>query len=427
MENNISKNQFVLLILLTSFVVSLTTAIIVVTLVSQTPPPITNTISKVIRETIGIPATSTPEVVVKNETPIIITQEDLIVKIIENINPSVVSIIASKDLPVIEQYFVNPFDDEIFKELLPPGLLPDIQVPQFRQKGTEKRQVSSGSGFFVSADGLIITNKHVVEDQDAEYSIIMNNGKKLAARVLVRDKLQDVAVLKVDGGNYPFIPLGYSDKLKVGQTVIAIGNALGEFQNTVSVGVISGLKRSLIASGAKSGPEKLQALIQTDAAINPGNSGGPLLDLGGRAIGINTAMASGAENIGFALPINIVKKDLNDVQKFGEIKYPFLGVRYVLINSKIKEENKLTVDYGAIVLPVKEGGPAVFSDSPAAKAGLKEKDIILEFDGVRIDANNTLAELILKKSVGDSVKLKILREEKEIIISVVLAEMPKDL
>lgn len=422
-ENNITKIQMVLLVLLVSFVVSLTTGTIMVILFSQTPPPITNTISKVIQKTIsGISGNASTSPLNTESQRIFITQEDLIVKIIERVNPSVVSIIATKDLPVVEQFFVNPFEDE-FRGLLPPGFMPDIQVPQYRQKGTEKKQVSSGSGFLVSENGYIVTNKHVVEDAEAEYSVIMNNGKKLSARVLSRDKFQDIAVLKIDGGNYPFIPLGDSDKIKVGQTVIAIGNALGEFQNTVSVGVISGLKRSIVAQGGLSGPEKLQALIQTDAAINPGNSGGPLLDLQGRVIGINTALAAGAENIGFALPINFLKKDLNDVQKFGKIKNPFLGVRYTIINAELKEKNKLPVDYGAFVLG-DEKEKAVAPGGPAEKAGIKEKDIILEFDGTKIDSNNGLADLIRKKSVGDMVNLKILRDGKEMNISVTLGEMP---
>ncbi len=424
-ENNLTKTQMVFFVLLASFVASLTTGIIITILFSQNPPPITNTISRVIQKTIsGIEENATTTSNQKDQF-VIITQEDLTIKIIDKVKPSVVSVIATKNLPVIEQFFVNPFEDEL-NGLVPPSLLPDIKVPQFRQKGTEKKQVSSGSGFLISGDGLIATNKHVVEDTEAEYSVIMNNGKTLQARVLSRDKFQDVAILKIDGGNYPFIPLGNSDNVKVGQTVIAIGNALGEFQNTVSTGVISGLKRTIVAGGAKSGPEKLQALIQTDAAINPGNSGGPLLDLQGRAIGINTAIAQGAENIGFALPINFLKKDLNDIQKFGKIKNPYLGVRYIIINQEIKEKNKLPVDYGALIAGDKEE-KAVAPDSPAEKSGIKEKDIILEFDGVKIDSNNSLSDLIRKKTVGDTINLKILRDGKEINVSATLSEMPENL
>lgn len=426
-ENNLTKTQMVLLVLLTSFVVSLTTGIIITILFNQTPPPITNTISKVIKKTISsIERNAATTTLNQKESYIIITQEDLIIKIIERVNPSVVSVVATKDLPVIEQFFVNPFEDD-FKGLIPPELLPDVRIPQFRQKGTEKKQISSGSGFLISNDGLIATNRHVVEDTKAEYSVIMNNGKHLPARVLSRDKFQDLAILKIDGGNYPFISLGNSDNIKVGQTAIAIGNALGEFQNTVSAGVISGLKRTITASGAVNGPEKLQALIQTDAAINLGNSGGPLLDLQGRAIGINTAIAAGAENIGFALPINFLKKDLNDIQKFGKIKNPYLGVRYIVINQEIKEKNKFSVNYGALIAGDKGENAAVAPNSPAEQAGIKEKDIILEFDGTKIDSNNGLTDLIRKKTVGDKVNLKILRDEKEINVSVILSEIPENL
>jgi serine protease Do len=425
--DKLTKTQFVLLVLLVSFVTSLATAIVTATLVNQAPPPLTQTIHKVIEKTI-VREDENKDKKEKNTSPLIITQEDLIIKLVQDVNSSVVSVVATKDLPVIEQFFVDPFgDDEFFRKLIPPELLPQFQIPQYRQKGTEKRQISSGSGFLISEDGLIITNKHVVEDKEAEYSIIMNNGKKLSAQVLARDPFQDVAILKVSGAGFSYIPLGNSDTLKVGQTVVAIGNTLGEFQNTVSVGVISGLKRTVLASGSTLGPQKLQEVIQTDAAINPGNSGGPLLDLQGRVIGINTAMASGAENVGFALPINIIKKDVRDVKKFGKIKNAFLGVRYISINQKIKEEKKLAVDYGILLEKSKNGDPAVIPESPAEKAGLQDGDIILEFDGVKINQNNTLGELISKKSVGEKIKLKILRDGQEMILEVILGERPENI
>ncbi len=302
-----------MLVLLVSFVTSLVTGIVTVTLVNQAPPPITQTINKVDEKTIErvVPGKTQPAA---PAATIIITQEDLIVKVVNDVSSAVVSVVASKDIPVIEEYYINPFKEDEFFQNLPEGFLPDVQIPQYRQKGTEKRQVSSGTGFFVSSEGLILTNKHVVEDTAAEYSIVTNNGETLGAKVLARDPLQDIAILKVEGGDFNFIPLGDSNNIKVGQTVIAIGNTLGEFRNSVSVGVVSGLNRSLTASGSASGPEELQELIQTDAAINRGNSGGPLLDLAGRAIGVNTAMAVSAENVGFALPINIAKKNIADAK-----------------------------------------------------------------------------------------------------------------
>ncbi|MEK7162497.1 MAG: trypsin-like peptidase domain-containing protein, partial [Patescibacteria group bacterium] len=324
--------------------------------------------------------------------------------------PAVVSIVATKDVPVIEEFFINPFEDFV--------------IPQYRQRGTQKQQFSLGSGFLVSADGLLVTNRHVVEDTAAEYSVVMNDGKRLGAKVLALDPLKDIAVLKLEGENFPFISLGSSDNLRVGQSVIAIGNALGEFQNTVSVGVISGLSRSIVAVGAVSGPERLQQVIQTDAAINPGNSGGPLLDITGRAIGINTALAQGAENIGFALPINAVKKAVEDVKTFGKVRYPFLGVRYIIINPALKAERKLSMDYGALIT-AGPGELAVLADSPAKKAGLQQGDIILEFDGMRVDQDHALGDLIASKRIGDTVKLKVLRDGKEIFLEAALEERAK--
>ena len=361
---------------------------------------------------------------------ILVGQEELTIKIVENVSSAVVSIIAVKDFPVFEQYFTNPFgQDEFFRRLIPPEFLPNFQIPQYRQKGTEERQVSSGSGFFISEDGLIATNRHMVEDKEAEYWILLNDGGKLKAKVMALDPLQDIAILKIESAiseKHNFIPLADSDKIKVGQTVIAIGNALGEFQNTVSVGVISGLHRSIIASGALSGETALSELIQTDAAINPGNSGGPLLDLGGRAIGINTAIARGAENIGFALPIDIVKKDIADIKEFGKIQYVYLGIRYAIISAQLKEEKKLPVDYGVLLVKGPNAEPAVMANGPAQKAGIKEGDIILELEGEKITQTNTLASIINSRRAGEKISLKILREGKTLDILVTLESRPEN-
>lgn len=420
----LTKTQIILLALLVSFVTSLVTGIVTVTLINQAPPAMTQAIYKVIEKATvsgGAPTGGTEKISV-------ITQEDLIIKLARESSAAVVSVIATKDLPVIEQYYINPFqNDEFFRQVIPPEMLPQLQVPQYRQNGTVEKQISSGTGFFVSADGMIVTNKHVVEDTEAAYSILLNDGRKLSAKVLARDPLQDIAILKVEqtnGKGYVFVPLGASDNLSVGQTVVAIGNALGEFQNTVSAGVISGLRRSLVANGSAAGPEVLQELIQTDAAINPGNSGGPLLDLAGRVIGINTAMAQGAQSVGFALPINIAKKDIDDIKEFGRIRYAFFGVRYLVINEKVREDKKLSVDYGVLLMNGDKGEPAVMSDSPAAKAGFKTGDIILEFGGVKIDQNNTLAKLISQRKVGDKVKVKLISGGKESVVEVELTERP---
>src|SRR3989338_2615365 len=400
--DNLTKTQLILLVLLVSFVTSLVTGIVSVSLVSQNTLSPIQTISRVI-ERVSEPQ-QTP--VIQNALP---SEEELIVRLVKNVSPAVVSVVAARDIPVIEQYFINLFGDNEFL------------IPQYRQKGTERRQISSGTGFFVSADGLIVTNRHVVEDAAADYSVVTNDGKKIAVKVLARDPVRDIAVLKVEGTEHAFIPLGNSDGLNVGQTVVAIGNALGEFQNTVSVGVISGLRRTVVASGLSSGPEILSQVIQTDAAINPGNSGGPLLDLAGRVIGINVAMAQGAENIGFSLPVNMVRKAVEDVKAEGKIVYPFLGIRYVMINPAVREERKLPVDYGALLL-ASGGELAVLKDSPAAKAGLQAGDIILEFGGARVDQDHTLGDLIAQKRVGEKVKMKILRAGKEMIFEAALEE-----
>lgn len=346
------------------------------------------------------------------------TQEQMIVDIVQKSQDGVVSIVATKDLPVVEQYFVDPFGGMG----LPNDFWGGLQIPQYRQKGTEKKEVSSGTGFIVTSDGMILTNKHVVSDEEAEFTVLMNNGDKYSAKVLARDPSQDIAILKIDKNNLPVLKIGDSESIMPGQSVIAIGNALGEFKNTVSVGVVSGLRRTITASGGGM-TETLDDLIQTDAAINPGNSGGPLLNLRGEVIGINTATTQGAQNIGFALPINKAKKDLEQVKKSGKISQPFLGVRYVLIDEDIKKKNNLTVDYGALVARGEtQSDLAVVPGSPADKAGIVENDIILEIEGKKITKTDTLAKLIQDYKVGDVIKLKVLHKGDEKILDVTLAE-----
>lgn len=309
----LSKSQLVLLVLLVSFVTSIATAVVTVALVDQAPKPVTQTIQRVVER-----VAAGGEAIKKNppaggEEPkpqiVVVSDEEKIVRIVSDMLPSVVSIVATKDLPVVEQCFINPFgDDPFLKEFFGEVRIPSVCQSEGK---TEKRKVGSGSGFIVSRDGLIVTNRHVVQDTNAEYSVILNDGKKLPATILVRHAAYDLAIAKIksDEQFHP-VSLGNSDTLRSGQRVIAIGNALGEFQNTVSLGVISGLRRSIMASTQGDKTEELTNLIQTDAAINPGNSGGPLLDLTGKAIGVNTALAQGAQNIGFALPINLVKEIL---------------------------------------------------------------------------------------------------------------------
>lgn len=349
------------------------------------------------------------------------SQEEAIIKAVKEISPAVVSVIISKDVPVFEEYFYNPLEE--YEEFFGPGPF-DFKVPQYRQKGTEKKEIGGGTGFIVSREGLVLTNKHVVLDEEAEYTVFTNDGRKFSAKVLARDPIQDLAVMKIEGNTseqFPTVKLGDSEKLQIGQTVIAIGNALGEFRNTVSVGVISGLGRSITASGGGL-VETLEDVIQTDAAINKGNSGGPLLNLKGEVIGVNTAMALEAQSIGFAIPINKAKKDIEQIKTLGKIVYPFLGIRYVLINEKIKTEKDLPVDYGALIISGGAGELAIWPDSAAQKAGLKEGDIVLEFNKEKITTENSLAKIIMKYNPQDRAVLKVLRGEKEMNVEVVLGE-----
>lgn len=345
--------------------------------------------------------------------------EEQIINSVKNASPAVVSVVVTKNVPVIEQFYTNPFgNDPFFKQFFG-----DVQIPQFRQKGFEKKEIGGGTGFIISSDGLILSNKHVVADTSAEYTILTNDGKKYPAKVLARDNIVDVAIIKIKAINLTTIKLGDSDSIKVGQTAIAIGNALGEFKNTVSVGVVSGLRRSITASGGGA-IQTIYDVIQTDASINPGNSGGPLLNLSGKVIGINTAMVSGAQNIGFAIPINQAKRIISDILSFGVIKTPFLGVRYITITPSTAENKKLPFDYGALIAKSENNEPAVIDNSPAAKAGLRDGDIILEINGRRIDADNPLISKINLYSVGDKINLKIWRDGKIMTIQVILAEKP---
>jgi serine protease Do len=358
-----------------------------------------------------------------NPAPTVFDLESAVTQIAEKSSSAVVSIVISKYVPIVERFYINPFEE--FE--LPPEIKPffEFQVPQLRQKGYEKQKVGGGTGFIVSSDGLIVTNKHVVSDPKAEYTVYLNDGRKFKAEVLALHPTDDLALIKIRANNLPTLVLGDSDKVKIGQFVIAIGNALGEFQNTVSFGVISGLRRSITASDQSGNVERLEGLIQTDAAINFGNSGGPLINLKGEVIGVNTAIAGGAENIGFAIPINRAKKMIEEVKTKGKIEVPFLGVYYILINEEVQKKFNLPVDYGAYVY--REGQSAIIPNSPAELYGLRDKDIILEIDGEKITTQNSLAQIIMKKSVGQKVNLKVLRGKETLNIYVILGSLPKNL
>jgi S1-C subfamily serine protease len=344
--------------------------------------------------------------------------EDAIMKAVDKVSPAVVSITISKNVPIVEQCPYNPFGNlpPEFQQFFGGG----FQMSQPCQKGTKMQEVGGGSGFIISEDGMILTNKHVVEDKEASYTVFTNDGKKYDAKVLARDPVQDIALVKIKATDLPMVTLGNSDGARLGQTVITIGNALAEFRNTVSVGVVSGLARTITAdSGA--GSERLEGVIQTDAAINPGNSGGPLINLRGEVIGINTAIVSGAQNIGFAIPINNAKRDITSVKNNGKITAAYLGVRYILLTDEIAKRDGLTVSEGALVRGG-EDGPGVMKNSPADKAGIEAEDIIVSVGGVPVDASHSLSALIQKYSVGDKVAFKILRGENYLTLNVTLEE-----
>lgn len=357
-----------------------------------------------------IPERSTSTNKVSEPTPLykpVIDYEEAVTSAVEDSLPSVVSIAIRKDVQTIEQCIKNfgPF-----------------QISEPCPGETQNIEIGEGSGFIVSEDGLVVTNKHVVRDQGAEYTVFTNDGKSYEAEVLDRDPVQDIAIIKINAEGLRSLDLGDSESIKLGQTAIAIGNSLGEFKNTVSVGVVSGLARDITAAGSGF-VERIEGVIQTDAAINQGNSGGPLINLKGKAIGMNTAVAQNAQNIGFAIPVNRIKRDIESVKKYGEIKTPFLGVRYRPITKQLQEEESLPVDYGVLVRGT-ENGPAVTLESGADKAGIRAEDIILEINGTKVSEENSLGSLIQKQNIGDTIDIKILRNGEELTLQATLGERP---
>ncbi len=334
-----------------------------------------------------------------------------IVEVAKKVCPAVITVIISKDLPKVEGLYFFPFGEKSFT------------VPRMKKGRKEKTKIGGGSAFIISNDGYILTSQHVVADPEADYTVILTTTKKYPAKVISRDPINDVAILKIKEKNCPYLELGDSDKIELGEEVIAVGNPLGEFHDTISAGIVSGLSRFIAAySSLSREAARLKGLIQTDAAINPGNSGGPLVNMTGEVIGINTAMVMGAQNLGFAIPINYAKKDLEEVKKYGKIKRPFLGIRYIILNKEIAEQNKLPVDYGALVMRERLGETAVIKGSTAEKAGIKEFDIMLEIEGEKITEKNPLANVLQKFKIGEKIDFKILREKKEIGLKVTLEE-----
>jgi serine protease Do len=290
--------------------------------------------------------------------------------------------------------------------------------------GTVSEQKGGGTGFILTSDGLILTNKHVVSDAKADYTIYTLDGKSFKPKSITTDPFNDLAIIKIEATGLPPVELGDSEKIQIGQRVIAIGNALAEFQNTVTTGVISAVGRKVEAGSDSSGStESLENLIQTDAAINPGNSGGPLINIRGQVIGINTAMAGNAENIGFAIPINTAKSAIDSYKKTGKIVRPMVGIRYIPLTKDLADKYDLPVDKGAWIYPSRGiSDVAIIPSSPADKAGIKENDIVTKINGEEVNDAHSLAGLIQQYKPGDEVELTLMRKGQELKIKVVLDE-----
>lgn len=320
------------------------------------------------------------------ETRTIVQEENATISVVEKVSPSVVAIGVSRRV-------INPFD---------PFSLP------------RREDATIATGFVVSDKGIIVTNRHVVEGEGGRYTIVTKDGQKYEVKKIYRDALLDLALVQIDGSNLTPLELGDSSKLKVGQTVIAIGNALGRFTNTVTTGVVSGLGRRVIAGDPFFGSaESLENLIQTDAAINPGNSGGPLLNSAGQVIGVNVATTEGAQNIGFAIDINAIKPIIEEFLTKGTVSRPFLGIRYRFISRDVAILNE--VPQGAYI-------QEVVLDSPAEKGGIEEGDIITKINGQTIDEEGKVAEIISKANVGVKIELQIWRDGKELKLTAQIGE-----
>ena len=323
----------------------------------------------------------------------IVDEESVVTKVVSEATPSVVTVSMTKQNQAFDPTNGKfDFFGQFFNQPSP--------TPQTPGETTQ----DIGTGFVIAADGLIVTNKHVVADTTAKYQVTIGSDTESVVNIY-RDPITDLAILKINKTGLTPLPLGDSDHLKVGQTVIAIGTALGEFRSTVTTGVISGLSRGITAGSFLEGSEKLDNVIQTDAAINPGNSGGPLIDSSGNVIGVNVAVSQSGQNIGFALPINIIKSSIDNFKTTGEFDRPYLGVSYQMISRQAALLNE--VPAGAYV-------QSVLANSPAEKAGLKQGDIITEIDGNKLGDNATfsIANYINQKKIGDSVTLKYYRDNK---------------
>lgn len=336
----------------------------------------------------------------------LLKEESVVIDTVKKTGPSVITIV--EDLPPQENNSLNLGPFSIF------GLQDEEIDPKPR---------NIGSGFIVSSEGLVVTNKHVVSDRESKYQILMGSDTRYTVQRIYRDPLNDLAILKINPSEHPQndlepLVLGDSDSLRVGQFVIAIGTALGQFPNTVTTGVISGLGRGIVAGSSFQGfTERLDNVIQTDAAINPGNSGGPLLNSSGQVIGVNSAVAASGQNIGFAIPVNILKDSIDSFNKGGQFDRPYLGVSYRMLDKDLASLNNLPE--GAYI-------ETIITSSPADKAGLKPADVIISIDGVKMEAGkNELAKIISEKKVGAEVSIFYWREGNTAEVKVILEKTPE--
>ncbi len=325
----------------------------------------------------------------------LIEEESASIAVVERVTPAVVSLVLKKPR---SPFIPTPLDTEPLVE------------------------VSSGSGFFVSQDGFVLTNRHVIDDENVQYFVVTSEGEEFSAQLIDIDPFQDMAILKVQGEGFPVATLGDSDQIRIGQTVIAIGNTLSEFPNTVTKGVISGINRRVTAGFAATA-EVIEQAIQTDAAINPGNSGGPLINLRGEVIGINTAVSMQGEAIAFAIPINQAKRAVQDVRELGRIVKPWLGIRYMPVVQDPKLDQRIPYEMGAMIVAGNQPGqPGIIPGSPAQSAGLKEGDVIITINGKFLSKENSISDLISHLRPGDVIELEVLREGERRKFTVTLAE-----
>jgi 2-alkenal reductase len=354
--------------------------------------------------------TAGPHATPQPAAPLPAAGDNSVVAVVQQVSPAVVTVINTlrpDAQPNESQQFPLPF----------PGLQPEQPQRQAR---------ASGSGVVISKDGYIITNNHVVEGQQS-LSVTFADGTRHDATLVGTDPLSDLAVLKINDAVLGFAPLGNSDALQPGETVIAIGSPLGDFKNTVTTGVVSALNRTVPGSGQ-------EGLIQTDAAINHGNSGGPLLNLRGEVIGINTLVVRGssaigdqAEGLGFAVPSNTVNHVSQELIGHGKVEYPYLGISYSMIDADIAAQENLPVQNGALIGASASNQSAVVAGTPAAKAGLKDGDIITAIGGVKLDSNTSLRAALMQHKPGDTVQLQVLRDGKTMTFDVTLVTRPGDL